>query len=483
MSSRLRFDTRHREPSVWGSIQRGDPPDGWVDLVYKEPVGFRLNTNVQVRGDLRYASGEVVLGSYTAYTETVDGQQSTLFVPDRLDMAASPEEVITALAATERTIEGDPYQDTNLFVIEGQLGAGGAGGSSAVVQAGSPLKIYVHEFAHVNEGATFDRKMAWFTEASATYYENDFEVADGRLRIQRAKVLERTDPDDSWPRGDHYNESTLAEPNTWGYKADYRKGARLLFALDAKIRAATDGEATIHDVMRRVNQFDETYGALHYADFREIIVDLADEETASWLEPHVMTSQNPPRPNASAFGTTPEFTDGPTNMSGDARETVQLPITVPSGEQQGLESVTLAINAGETTVEAVASDGNNDGRVDVRFQPYGPDDGAVLEPVDSADEVTVTAGTLEEPLAAESVRIDLLLVDRSTTHRLSTRYLSLETGPTVPAESESTSTTTPTATRESNLSSEIPFLSQAQLIRLLGIISAVVVAVVLLEHR
>ncbi|WP_144903555.1 hypothetical protein [Halobellus captivus] len=439
-------------PRVYGSIQRGDSPkDGHVDAVYNQPVGFHLDTSVRVSDEGRYVAGEVILGEYSTYTETADGKNITLFVPNEVDMAVSPEEAITAAAATDHTIEGDPHRDVYLFVLEGQIAAGGASGSTAVVHAGSPLGIYVHETAHINEGATFGKKIAWFTEASATYYGKDFQVADGELRIKRAKLLERTDPDGRWPRGGHHNNSTLAEPSTWGHKTDYQKGSRLLFALDAKLREATDGEATIHDVMRRVNQYDERYGALTYTDFREIIVDLADEETASWLDPYVLTSQNPPQPNASAFGPPPKFADETTDLSGDASEAFEFAINLSPGEQPGPASVTLAIDAGETTVEAVATDGNDDGRVTVRFQPYGPNGETVLEPTDPADEVTVTEGTVADPVVSESIRVDLLLTDTSGSHRVSTMSIRLES---IPTALGSTPTDAPASTPESDPVSE-----------------------------
>ncbi len=325
---------RVRTPFVGGQIERGDPPEeGHVDMVYKEPVNFDLDTTVEVTGEGRYVAGTVVLGSYTTYTETSYGQEITLFVPDGVDMAVSPEDAVTALVATERTIQGDPHRDTYVFVQEGQIAAGGAGSTTARVFAGSDLEIYIHEQAHLDEVAYYDRKMGWFTEASATYYGSDFYVVDGELRLKPAKLLERTDPETKWPRGDHHNDSVLAEPSTWDSKTDYQKGSRLLFALDAKLRAATDGDATIHDLMRRVNE-EGGYRALNYTEFRGIVVDLGGEGTGSWLDPYVLTSQNPPQPNASAFGPTPTFANGTTNTSGDSRETFEFGIDIPSEDPQ-----------------------------------------------------------------------------------------------------------------------------------------------------
>lgn len=423
-------------PSMSGFIQRSDrPEDGYVDPVYKNPVRFDLNTTVHVDGGGRYRSGEVIVGSYTTYTEVADNKQFTLFVPDRVEMSASPNKVIEALAAVDRTIQGDPHRDASLFVKEGSgiIEAGGAKSSTAFVLSKSSLSIYIHEFVHVNEEGLFDKDMAWFTEASAEYYEQYFSVGDDKLRLDRMKILERTDPDAQWPRSDYHNDSILAEPNTWESKTNYEKGARLLFALDAKLRGETDGEATIHDIMYRINQRDG-YGAVGYTDFRNIVVELTDEETASWLDPYVLTSQNPPQPSASDLDLVPKFVNGTTGISGNARETFQIGIATPSGE--GLGSVRLSIDSGKTTIEAVISDGNHDGRVDVQFKPYAVDGGAVLKPVVSADTLSVTKGRVNDPIVSELIQIDLLISNTSSSYKVSSKSIRLES---VPTEGKSTS--------------------------------------------
>ncbi|MFC6784463.1 hypothetical protein [Halobaculum halobium] len=423
-------------PSPSGEVQREDPPDErFVDSVYEEPVGFHLDTTIEVHGEGDLAAQYFVTGSYTKYSERADGKVISLYVPERVEMAVSPETAIKALAATERTIQGDPQRDVSVFVLEGQFGAGGAGRSDAVVQAGSPLSIYVHETAHINEITFYDRDMAWFTEGSATYYGSSFEPDGGQLRWKPATILRKTDPDTKWPRGDHHEDSTLGDADTYDHRTSYEKGSRLLFALDVKLREATDGEATIHDVMYRVNQR-SGQGSLNYTEFRGIVVDLGGEDLGTWLDPYVLTSQNPPQPNASVFGPTPSFAEGTTNTSGDARETYEFTITIPSGDQARLDSVTVSIESRWSTVTAVVADENNDGRVRVQFQPYGPDGGTVLQPTDAADELTLTEGGLEEPVASEVLQIKLQVTDTTGSYTLATRSITLESIPTTTPQSE-----------------------------------------------
>lgn len=408
-------------PSLSGSIQRENPSEEEdVASVYKEPVGFHLDTTVQIHGEGSIVNSVLLLGSYSLYTEAADGKLITMIVPAEVDMAVSPEEAIAAIAATDRTIQGEPQEPTFVTILPGQRSAGGANGPTAVVHAGSSLSIYIHEAAHMNEDGTYDRNMTWFTEAVATYYGSYFEPHNGELRWRPATILHKTDPDTEWPEENPHKDSTLAKIDTWRDETDYEKGSRLLFALDVKIREATDGEATIHDVMRRINDFGHPYGGINYVHFRQIIVDLAGEETASWLDPYVLTSQNPPQPNASVFGPTPDFTENTTNVSGEARETYEFVIDFPTGERARLESATLSFESYRRTVQALVTDGNDDGRVTVRFQPYGPDGESVLETADPADEITVTKGTLEDPILHVE-QLKLIVKDSGATYKLGNR--------------------------------------------------------------
>lgn len=423
-------------PSPSGYLQRGDPPDGrFVDEVYEEPVGFYVDTSTELHGDGDIASGDFVTGSYTKYTERADGKEISLFVPERVNMAVSPEQAITAMAATERTIQGDPDRDASVFVLEGQLGAGGAGYSDAVVKAGSPLSTYIHETAHINEITFYINNMAWFTEGSATYYGSYFEPDGRQLRWKPATFLHKTDPETKWPEGDHHEDSTLGDVDTYDHRTSYEKGSRLLFALDVKLREATDGEATIHDVMYRVNQR-SGQGGLNYTQFRGIVVDLGGEELGTWLDPYVMTSQNPPQPNASVFGPTPNFTNGTTNATGGPRKTYEFGITIPPADQMRLDSFTLSIESRYTRVAASVKDGDDDGRVTVQFQPYEPDGGTVLQSTAGADELTVTDGSLEEPVVSEKLQVKLLVTDTGGSYTLAERSITLESIPTEPPQSE-----------------------------------------------
>lgn len=457
-------DTENRSlragiPSISGSIERGDPPEkGYVHPVYNEPRSFTLNTSVRVTGEGLYVNRALILGSYTTYTETVDGQEIVLIVPDGVEMTPSPEDVITAFAATERTIEGDTYEDVHFFIYKGAVLPGGralgaAGNDQGAVAARNPIGVYIHEYVHTQQSVGLGKDMRWFTEASARYYQEMYQRSNDKLKLQHAKALQRTDPEHGWLQNAKNNETILAEPDTWGWQANYEKGSRLLFALDTKLRAATDSEVTIHDLMRRVNQYDRG-GPVTYAKFRQMIVDLAGEETASWLDPYVQTSQNPAQPNASVFAVTPKFGNEPTNAIGGSREIYNFSIVIPFEQHQGSEFVTLGIRTNSRTIDATVVDGNDDGKVDILFQPQNPDGGITLKTSDSADELVITRGSLEESLYSDynTVEIDLLITDKSATYKISTLTISLQ-----PTSTEQEPNPNPRETATGGQESELDF--------------------------
>jgi hypothetical protein len=76
----------------------------------------------------------------------------------------------------------------------------------------------------------------------------------------------------------------------------------------------------------------------------------------------------------------------------------------------------------------------------------------VLEPANAADEVTVTSGTLEEPVVSESIQVGLFVSDTSGTYKLSTTSIELESIPT-------DTTGTPGSESDSSSNSVLEFLS------------------------
>ncbi|MFP4530919.1 MAG: hypothetical protein ACLFNC_06485 [Halodesulfurarchaeum sp.] len=112
---------------------------------------------------------------------------------------------------------------------------------------GDATSVWIHEYLHTQQTFETAPEMQWFREASATYLaarmleEQYFEVEPADVR--------------AWIRSrDRSSGAALADESAWGHSnANYYRGARLLYAVDAAIREGSDGEHTLVDVFREMN--------------------------------------------------------------------------------------------------------------------------------------------------------------------------------------------------------------------------------------
>ncbi|MFC7135248.1 MULTISPECIES: hypothetical protein [Salinibaculum] len=122
--------------------------------------------------------------------------------------------------------------------------------------------VWIHEYIHGRENVTLAPEMRWFDEAAAKYLtyrvlEEQYDpVTEADIRTEFA-----TNP--TFPDVQLSNASAVAAT-----RADYHRGARLLYAVDARIRAGSDGEHTFVDVFRTMNARD---GAISAAKFVRIV--------------------------------------------------------------------------------------------------------------------------------------------------------------------------------------------------------------------
>ncbi|MFT4891915.1 MAG: hypothetical protein ACI9YT_002851, partial [Halobacteriales archaeon] len=138
---------------------------------------------------------------------------------------------------------------------------------------GEVSSVWIHEYVHAKRTVVLAPEMRWFGEASATYFsfrmlEEQFEgVTEGDVRDRLAVI------------GD-YEDTALSSRAAWdGTHADYDRGARLLYVVDAAVRTGSDGEHTVFDVFRAMNRHG---GPITVEEFVRIVERLSDENEA-WL--------------------------------------------------------------------------------------------------------------------------------------------------------------------------------------------------------
>jgi len=276
---------------------RSDARGGWA-YSWRDPALVERRTRFDGAG--YDGSAVVYLGAHETYETSAAGQRLRLVRPRGVsERGTDPDRVLDTLAtAAEQLDVGARDRLVNAFAAPEPLGRGGLtaagrnGSQDFWVAANrtvtAPTNLWVHEYVHTRQNLSLGPGMAWFREASATYYAGVLSVrqgVDGREGFER--FAERL-------RANATADAVLASRSTWSTPmAPYRKGMRVLAALDARIRDATDRNRTLVDVFRRLNEHPGTVG---YDDFAAVVANVSGASLSDWLDAHVRGSAraNPP---------------------------------------------------------------------------------------------------------------------------------------------------------------------------------------------
>lgn len=229
-------------------------------------------------------------GHYHVHTVENGCETIRLIVPCDTRLSASPEAVVEQQLNASKTLDvGHRYDEVTMFAVENQPKDGVTGlayqkGDTTVWAArsvDSPRSTWLHEYVHSRQGFSTADDMDWFTEASATYYSSE-------IPRERGSISNR-----SYNAAFAFSKSSgvLTDPHAGSF-THYQKGAFVLHEIDRRIRNASGGENSLEDVFRRLNS--EYSGQdVTYSEFRGIVAEEGDEETAQWLDEHAKTSANP----------------------------------------------------------------------------------------------------------------------------------------------------------------------------------------------
>ena len=259
--------------------------DGWV-YSWRDTAAYERVVRVAGAG---YDGGRVVyLGAHEISERTASGQRFRLVRPaDGDGSAVEPDRVLDTLTAAAGQLDVGARDDVvNAFAGPAPLRTGGVttpsrdGSQDFWVAAnrtvGAPANLWVHEYVHTRQNFSLGPRMAWFREASATYYAGLLSVRqglDGRSGFEA--FVDRL-------RRNATANAVLTNRSTWGTAmVPYRKGARALAALDAKIRTASGDGRTLQDVFRRLNAAD---GQVTYDRFAAIVGNATGTNATAWLD-------------------------------------------------------------------------------------------------------------------------------------------------------------------------------------------------------
>ena len=264
-----------------------------------------------------YLAEYVLLGEYETDRFATHGREYTVVWPSTTDLGPNVERIRASLAGAERHYR--PAVDTAstvVFVVPPPMHLGGQAvtyadpsalwvnrkslprGRSETWERGSRSTL-VHEFVHTAQTFTTDPETVWLVEASASYYA-------ALVPFQRDRVS--YDRFHGSVNSSRYDRVVLAEQPGRSHTSYYTKGMRVLAALDAEIRVATDGERTLQAVMVALNRESD---AVSRSEFRAVVERVAGRSFDAWLDRYVAGPDVPSiRYDPSLYAAPDETTDG-----------------------------------------------------------------------------------------------------------------------------------------------------------------------------
>jgi hypothetical protein len=306
--------------------------------------------------------GEIAfLGPQETYTRTANAQTIRLTVPEAATLAASPEEVLDALAAASGRLNVGARDEDVWFAAaptDADWGIRGVeyGGSDAWVLADASLEdagnVWFHEYVHTRQDFRTQASGRWTTEAAAEYYSALLALRTGYVGFETFETYL------SYGERSPWRDAVLSDPGTWPAGANYVKGSLVWGELDRQIRVATDSSHTMADVFYLLNQHDDR---ITNEDVLAAVNEVSTSSVRDAASRYTTTSDVPEMwtrtEHGDGFGTAPpqmnyEVTEY--RVAGPFRnETYERPPSLYVGETVTVE--TVVTNDGEQTGEYEAA--------------------------------------------------------------------------------------------------------------------------------
>ncbi|WP_256295858.1 CARDB domain-containing protein [Haloarchaeobius salinus] len=322
---------------------------------------LRFEREVTVAGEGTTGGYMAYLGPMTTYSETADGQEITLAVPDAAEMRESPEAVLASLANASERLRVGQRDETALVIaaprtVDWSSAGLQYGDTDAWVVADARLdranNVWLHEYVHTRQEFRTDRSGRWLTEASADYYAALLAYEQGHIGFDafREKLERGT--------ADPQSTAVLAEPATWSNSANYLKGALVTGGIDRELRTATDGEATFQRVLRRLNDQESN---VDNSDILAAVEAVSGSDVRSYADRYTTGSEAPEpwsrETHAELFGPVPAsfaymLADGSPTVAGPYRNTtVNMSPTLAVGETLEIGATVENVGDGDGTYE------------------------------------------------------------------------------------------------------------------------------------
>lgn len=220
-----------------------------------------------------------VVGDLATATVTDGHARVTVVAPSGMDVDPDRKAGFLARYMGPYALQPGGNAPVTLYVAPGAMPSQGRmyGDVGYITQHGfwdgQVSSVWIHEYVHAQQAFRTTTEMRWVREASATYLsyrllEEQFRgVSEDDVRARLAAVPE-------------HEAVVLSNRSTWaGSDAHYHRGAKVLYIVDAEVRAATDGNRTLVDVVRAMNAREDP---VTVAGFVAIVEEFTGEDE-DWL--------------------------------------------------------------------------------------------------------------------------------------------------------------------------------------------------------
>jgi uncharacterized coiled-coil protein SlyX len=233
-------------------------PEGWTEAAPGERVGPDAYELQPTTRQGTFVREMVAVGDFEVHTWT-EGDDTVRYAA--FPTAAAPpegelEELLTAsMPVLEEYTGTDPASPMLAMTVPASIENGGvARQHSFIVQGNSPPfdvenghSTYVHEFTHLYQHNWGVDGSDWINEGMASYYQHLVLREAGLVTPGEFRNMVRVDTTAGW--------TEVGEPvSAAAGGARYKKGEAVYAALDVSVRADTNGDRHIGDVVARFNE-------------------------------------------------------------------------------------------------------------------------------------------------------------------------------------------------------------------------------------
>jgi hypothetical protein len=220
-----------------------------------------------------------------------------LVLPEVASVSATPHALRQTLKhASEALVIGARDDETVAVAIpSGKMSSGIAGLQSGTsgfwvkddCAVDTAHTTWIHEYVHTRQSLNRTQSTKWLVEASANYFAALLAYRQRLATYDDFYAVVSTTKDER---------AVLAEPDRWPSPyTDYKKGCRVLAALDVELRERTDGTKTLQSVFWELNRSDES---LTHPTLADIVASVGgDDDLRSWVDRHATSTAVPDVPH------------------------------------------------------------------------------------------------------------------------------------------------------------------------------------------